>query len=707
MSRTFGKKMLTMLMAVSLSLVCLIGVIMTVNLKAEATDGKLWDVKMQLRVNRTDSEKMDIRFVTGIDSLEYQNVYFQVEVKNTEGKVYKQGNLVEKVAYTTILANNEKVYPDKDFGKDAKFFVIHTLTGIPESCFDDIFTVTTYSTALNGDVTKHETVSFTLREKMTANVTFTYPDSTTETIQAIYGKGLKTEPKVGYNNPFLKTSFNGVETTDLETACKSLTADATVTYAYTSRTTNTMTGTGIAMAADGKVTLTGPQVDSDGVQADEANPTNANDKLYASAAMRQVLVAAKRDNYSVLKATVTSDNYIDGAVGFALTVNDKMAMVGIYKSGKAFIHSWAAGSNPEGAITYQTTKPLDWKNGVELAFVQNYGNYYLFANNELVLKFGNNVKWSWGWNGNVSWDMGFSQRGRNVVTFADYTFEIGKEAVSKYLSRSVQVGITYPDGTTDTITSEFDKGLATEPTVGYDNPFLTAYLNDKPISDLKEVCKYLREDVTITYTYTSRTTNTTDSTKGIAMAADGTVTLTGQVGNDFATLADEKNPATGASLNRYDAMRQIIMPDINGEYWVLKTKVTSDNVMTYGGAVGFALTVNDKMAFVGVYRDGRGEVHSYAAGTNPAGCFKNTDRELLKLNWTSGVELVLVCDNDTYHMYADGTEVVTFKSGVSWGWQTGVVSQPVGLAQRSPSTFKFTEYTVATGQDAVNEYVNK
>ncbi len=531
-------------------------------------------------------------------------------------------------------------------------------------------------------------------------VEFNYPNGTKETISAVFGEGLVRKPKEVAENPFLAVYLNGTVVSDLESACKYLTADATVTYDYRKRTTNTTAGTGISMGADGKITLTGRM--ENGELTDEVNPVDKK-KLWADAVMRQILVP-KGDNYSVLKATVTSDNFTSGAVGFALTVNDKMAMAGIYKSGKAYIYSWNAGSNPEGAITYQTTKPLDWNNGVELVFVQNNGIYYLFANNELVLKFYNNVNWAWGWNGNVSWDMGFSQTGKNVVTFADYTFETGEEAVSEYLSASVQVEITYPDGTQETVTSEFGKGLAKEPTVGYDNPYLTVYLNGNAVSDLKEVCKYLREDATITYKYASRTTNKTPGT-GIKMAADGTITLTGQAGNDFAKLKDEVNPADKQLLDRYSAMRQIVMPNINGEYWVLKTKVTSDNVMTYGGAVGFALTVNDKMAFVGIFRDGRGEVHSYAAGTNPAGCFKNADRELLKLNWTSGVELVLVRDNDTYHMYADGTEVVTFKSGVSWGWQTGVVSQPVGLAQRSPSEFNFTDYSLETGQDAVAHHM--
>lgn len=667
-----------------------------------------WNVKTQFRVNRSDSGLVDIRFITGIDSLNYQNAYFHIEVANAQGKVYKSGNLTERIGYTSLLENGKKVTPGEYFGTTSKYFVVHALTGIPESCIDDTFTVTTYCTELDGTTTAHETTTFTIRDKMKdmSKVTITYPDNTTETLFATRKIGLSAEPKVGYGNPFLTAYVNQEATTDLETACKNLTADATVTYSYVAKTTNTTPGTGVAMAADGKITLTG-NLKTGEPYSDELNPADKQN-LYTGNTMRQMMVADGTHQYSVLRAKVTASQFDGGSVGFAIEVNSTLAMVGIKKNGTVDVRSYSAGNSPADAYMEKVSAELDWGKGVDMMFVHDIATYYLFVNGELVVKFENNVNWLWG-NGYVEKNVGFSQWGQNVVSFTDYTYETGTEAVRESLVIHTEVTVQYPDGTSEIIPASFNSGLAREPQIGYDNPFFTVYVNDKKVSDLQAACKYLVEDATVRYAYTSKTTYTGDNKNlGIAVAADGKITLSGRYNTNWAGLEDEKNPVDGAALWPDSTVRQVMLAHTAASPYVIKTNATVTEFKN--GSVGFALEVEGKMARFEIEKNGNLSLWSYVVGGNPDGLQKYNLSS--KLDWETGVELALVCNGNTYSLYVNGEIAASFENNKNWYFtnnptaRNGYVNENVGLSQRGRSTVTFTDYTYVTGQMAVNDFLD-
>ena len=125
-------------------------------------------VKKQLsRGTYNNSENTDVRFLTSIDSLAYKCVGFEVNVTNANGESVKNFNLMETTAYSSILENGNTTYPSAVFdAEQSKFFVLHSITGIPNASFGDTFTVNPYWVTLDGTKVYGTEHHFTVRGKI-------------------------------------------------------------------------------------------------------------------------------------------------------------------------------------------------------------------------------------------------------------------------------------------------------------------------------------------------------------------------------------------------------------------------------------------------------------------------------------------------------------------------------------------------------------
>lgn len=110
------------------------------------------------------SEKVSIRFLTGIDTLHYSNVTFHVRIPG-EGKAWEW---TEKTAYSSVLVDGEP-YPytaESVFGTGAAYFVLHSLTGIPRSVFDQQIVASVSWQTLDGTTVTTGEQSFTIMEEV-------------------------------------------------------------------------------------------------------------------------------------------------------------------------------------------------------------------------------------------------------------------------------------------------------------------------------------------------------------------------------------------------------------------------------------------------------------------------------------------------------------------------------------------------------------
>ena len=95
-----------------------------------------------------------IRFVTSLDSTEYNHIGFNIKIAGTD---YDQDAMTTKSVYKTVYGigadkNTEmKEYkPNEEFHEESVYFKTYTFTAIPESAFDSDITVTPYWITLDG-----------------------------------------------------------------------------------------------------------------------------------------------------------------------------------------------------------------------------------------------------------------------------------------------------------------------------------------------------------------------------------------------------------------------------------------------------------------------------------------------------------------------------------------------------------------------------
>lgn len=267
-------------------------------------------------------------------------------------------------------------------------------------------------------------------------VTVMYPDESTEVLTVEDGV-ISGEPSLGWENLFLTAYVDGKETDNLKETLAGLKRNATVTYAYTSKTTDTSDDQkGITVNADGTVVL-------------ECGTGNT------ATDVRQMMAAHVSDDYYVFQTTAKAEAFTDGSIGFALTVNDSLAHIGINKDGHLEIWAQNAGKDPEGMATFTLNGAQDWKNGVELVFVNNNGEFTMCVNGKRLASFRNDVSWTLdgeadeGNHGHLTNAIGVSVCESQKVSFTDYLYEAGKNTVVDYLSklpRSLETAYLSADG---------------------------------------------------------------------------------------------------------------------------------------------------------------------------------------------------------------------------------------------------------------------
>ena len=528
----------------------------------------------------------------------------------------------------------------------------------------------------------------------TVQVSVTYPDGSADIIESKYGEGLQVIPAVGYNNPFLKTYLNGKEVNDLKTICKYLVADATVSYTYTSYTTNTTAGTGIAMETDGTVTLIGPSEDKE--YTNEKHPVH-NGNLWGANTVRQIWTTQENE-YSIIQMDVKLEQFKDNqnpVAGIALEANGCTTVLGIRKAGAVLMYTYGAGYDSTKTYTPSGT-------GTErLVFVSDGDTHYFYVNDKLIwtIKDSDLLPSDNGSSKTVSigTKIGFGIRGVGKATFTNYTYQAGKDAVDAYLSNNVSVSVTYPDGTQEIIKAVYGEGLEKTPAVGYDNPFLTTKLNGEVVADLREACKTLTGNATVTYEYASYTTNTTAG-NGIAMAANGTVILTGPSANKEYT--DEKHPQWGNNLWGPNTVRQIWAAK-QSEYSVLQADVKLD-VLADNPVAGIALEVNGCKAVLGIRQTGAILMYTYGAGYDSTKTYTPSG--------TGTERLVFVSNGDTHYFFVNGTLIWTIKDSDKLpsdnsSQKTVSIGTKIGFGIRGTGKATFSNYSYQTGKSAVDTYL--
>lgn len=120
----------------------------TANVYAKWVTEKVLGVKGQLTANTTaESDKTDFRFVTTVDSLDYQNIGFEITVgTNTR-------TLSSTSVYKRITASADGVafeYEPTVFSEASEYFYTYTIKNIPKDSFGTEIKVAAYWTTLDG-----------------------------------------------------------------------------------------------------------------------------------------------------------------------------------------------------------------------------------------------------------------------------------------------------------------------------------------------------------------------------------------------------------------------------------------------------------------------------------------------------------------------------------------------------------------------------
>lgn len=134
----------------------------TGNAWAKFVDANVLSVKKQLSTNTTSaSSSTNIRFITSIDTLKFRCVGFEVSIE-AAGKNY---DMRETTAYTSIQVEDGVIMQTNargTFGSTAKYFVVHSLSGIPKSAFGHEIVVKPYWYTMDGTKVYGATDTFTV-----------------------------------------------------------------------------------------------------------------------------------------------------------------------------------------------------------------------------------------------------------------------------------------------------------------------------------------------------------------------------------------------------------------------------------------------------------------------------------------------------------------------------------------------------------------
>ena len=147
----------------------------TGNAVARFVDAKVLNVKKQLLPSE-DGLTVNVRFLTAVDSGKFSKVIFRVEAGDT-GRSF---TLEETTAYRSVLVDSvaePKTAADVFGTEEAQYFVLHSITGIPRSVFDEVFTATPYWITQDGTKVQGTTADFTINDAIWANTKYMFEDN--------------------------------------------------------------------------------------------------------------------------------------------------------------------------------------------------------------------------------------------------------------------------------------------------------------------------------------------------------------------------------------------------------------------------------------------------------------------------------------------------------------------------------------------------
>ena len=130
---------------------------------AKLVDADVLGVKAQITARTTAvTEKQDIRFVTTVDSLNYQNVGFEITINGVTKT--KESNTVYTRLYAVGDTGEVLTYEPTEFSDESAYFEAFTVRDVPQISYGTVITARAYWTTLDG------TVVYGLQTKKTVNM---------------------------------------------------------------------------------------------------------------------------------------------------------------------------------------------------------------------------------------------------------------------------------------------------------------------------------------------------------------------------------------------------------------------------------------------------------------------------------------------------------------------------------------------------------
>ena len=312
---------------------------------AKFVDDDLMSVKKQLNTGATlESETVKIRFVTPIDSLDYASVTFDVKVP-TLSKIW---TMKETTAYSSILVSGETTLPSDVFGSEAKYFVLHSLTGIPKAAYEAAFEVNVTWETLDGTlVVSTQADTFTVNELLGGS----------SGVATIVGKQsyntLEDAVSNAVDGDVIQINGDYIANNEIAISDKSITITSEADAAYTITRGTSLTANAVFVVNDGAgLTLTNITVDGNGTAAaDNVKPLVDNLGVFTLSADAALTNNVNTSNGGGLFNRGSGISHIYGTIsncsaenGGAMRVN--AGTVNIYDGAK--ISGNAAGSNGGG-----------------------------------------------------------------------------------------------------------------------------------------------------------------------------------------------------------------------------------------------------------------------------------------------------------------------------------------------------------------------
>ena len=123
------------------------------NAENDVAENKVSEVKAQVSnvyKDATDGNRIDIRFVAGVDSYAYTNAKFDITIKNGE-EVYKTVEKHVTDVYAAIEVKGDVLSAAEAFGNDYNYLISYTIKNVPEAAWSYNFEATASVSTDNGE----------------------------------------------------------------------------------------------------------------------------------------------------------------------------------------------------------------------------------------------------------------------------------------------------------------------------------------------------------------------------------------------------------------------------------------------------------------------------------------------------------------------------------------------------------------------------